>query len=137
MRIIDRIFRKGKRKEKESSVGQSLPEFTHLEKICSDSPEIYNILKSYMFLNPEKINKSVESAVSKAKEYEKAKDLLRAAIWYRIAGGLALYQGDVVKVKEYFRRYSKLIGKDVKIVEFAEEAVKKAKEYYMKYLKNG
>jgi len=131
MRIIDRIFGKGKRKEKESSIDQSLPEFTHLEKICSDSPEIYNILKSYMFLNPEKIDKSVESAASKAKEYEKAKDLLRAAIWYRIAGGLALYQGDVVKVKEYFRRYSKLIGKDVKIVEFAEEAVKKAKEYYM------
>jgi len=56
---------------------------------------------------------------------------------FRIAGGLAIWKGDVEKVKEYFKKDSELTGRKWKILEpgMAERAVKKAQEYYAQVLK--
>ena len=55
--------------------------------------------------------------------------------YYMIAGGLALYKGDLKKVVKYFGKYSKLTGQKLKILEIPERALKKAREYYAKCLK--
>ena len=135
MGILDRLFRK-KREEKAVKESYKYKEPTDLERICSDSPKLFEALKETMFLDPTKIEVSFEDAISRAKELEKSKDKLRAAVWYRIAGGLAIYEGNVSKVKECFTRYAKLTGVNLKILEVADEAVKKAHEYYKKYLKD-
>lgn len=135
-----RILRLFKGKEKEKKFGEMLEEkkevSSRLKELCSADIEVFEALKDTLFLDPRKINFSLNDAVSKARELEKSKDTLRAAVWYRIAGGLAIYEGDVSKVKEYFSKYAKLTGKNLKILELPEEAVKKAQEYYGKYLKD-
>ena len=134
MGILDRLLkRKGKQNREEiKEEVQTSP--TELEKLCADNSEVLEALRDTMFLDPTKIEFSIKDALVNAKEMEKAKDELRAAIWYRIAGGLAIHEGDVSKVKEYFGKYAKLTGKKLKILEITEEAVKKAQEYYRKYL---
>ena len=128
MRILGRLFKK-KKEEVEEKIA-----LTNLEIICADDPEALEALESTMFLNPQKIDVSLKDAVSKAREFERKKDLLRAALWYRIAGGLAIYEGDVSKVKEYFSKYATLTKKNLKILEIPDKAVKKAQEYYKRFL---
>ena len=135
MGILDRLLkRKGKQNGEEiKEEVQTGP--TELEKLCAGNSGVLEALRDTMFLDPTKIDISLEDALANAKEMEKAKDKLRAAMWYRIAGGLAIYKGDVSKVREYFGKYAKLSGKKLKILEVTEEAVKKAQEYYQRYLK--
>ena len=135
MGILDRLLkRKGKQNGEEiKEEVQTGP--TELEKLCAGNSEVLEALRDTMFLDPTKIDVSLEDALANAKEMEKAKDKLRAAMWYRIAGGLAIYEGDVSKVREYFSKYAKLTEKKLKILEVTEEAVKKAQEYYQRYLK--
>jgi len=134
MGILDRLLkRKGKQNGEEiKEEAQTGP--TELEKLCAGNSEVLEALRDTMFLDPTKIEFSIKDALARAKEMEKAKDGLRAAMWYRIAGSLAIYEGDVSKVKEYFDKYAKLTGRKLKILEIAEEAVKKAQEFYQKYL---
>ena len=109
---------------------------TELELLCADEPEVYEALKDTMFLDPRKIEYDIKEAAEKAKNFEKEKDYVNAAFWYRIAGGLALYHGDVEKVKQFFGKLAKLRPDlNLKILEIPDKAVKKAKEYYEKYLK--
>ena len=132
MGLLNKIRGK-KKKDKEVEAKKSLSD---LELLCSDDPEVYEALRETMFLDPRKIEYSMEEALEKAKEAEKAKNYVNAIFWYRIAGGLAIYHGDVEKVKRYFGKLTKLMpGLDLKIVEIPDKAVKKAKEYYEKYLK--
>jgi len=134
MGILDRLL---KRKEKKGEVKEMVEEkikLTDIERLCLDSPQVFDALKDTMFLDPRKIDVSLKDAVFKAKEFEKAGDVLRAALWYRIAGGLAIYKGDAFKAKEFFGKYAKLTGKSLKILEIPEKAVKKAQEYYRKCL---
>ena len=134
MGIIDRLFkRKPKKVYVEEETKQN--EITDFQKVCTGDVEVYEALKDVMFLDPRKIKVSIKDAIANAKKLEKEGNNLRASVWYRIAGGLALYEGDVRKVKEFFGKYSKLTGKDLKILEIPEKAVKKAREYYEKYLK--
>ncbi|MCD6243517.1 hypothetical protein J7K06_07555 [Candidatus Bathyarchaeota archaeon] len=135
MGILDRLFKKKKAEEKiikenEKSVGP-----TELEKLCKGNLEVYNALKDVMFLDPRKINVSIKDAVANAEKFKKEKDNLRAAMWYRMAGGLAIYNGKVSEVKKYFAEYAKLTGREPKILKVLNEAVKVAREYYKKYLK--
>ncbi|MDH5460562.1 MAG: hypothetical protein OEW71_05965, partial [Candidatus Bathyarchaeota archaeon] len=66
----------------------------------------------------------------------KAKDSLRAKIWYKIAGGLAIYEGNVKKVTEFFSKCEKISpGTKYLILKNPETAVVKAQEYYQKHLK--
>ena len=128
MGLLD-LFRR--KKEKKSEATKTLSE---LEQLCQNDKETYEALKDTMFLDPRKIETSIEEAVKKAKKFEQAKELLEANLWYRIAGGLAIYKGDVKKVKEYFGKCAKISGKKFLILNNTKKAVAKAQEYYKKYL---
>lgn len=134
LRDILSIFRKKEEKEEEKPEEE---EPTELESICADDNEVYEALHNTMFLDPRKIETSMEEAVKKAKEFEKSNDTMRARMWYEIAGGLAISEGDVKKVKQYFTESQRLLGRDCLILKIPEKAVQKAQEYYKKYPKTG
>ena len=132
--LLDK-FRK-KKKEKEKADVESTQVMTELEKLCGDDRETYEALLNTMFLDPRKIDASMKEAVKNAKKFEKAKDSLRAKIWYKIAGGLAIYEGNVKKVTEFFSKCEKISpGTKYLILKNPETAVVKAQEYYKKHLK--
>jgi len=90
-----------------------------------------------MFLDPRKIDVSMSTAAKEAKKLEKAKDLERARMWYEIAGGLAIYEGDAKKVIEYFGKSEKIPPEiEYPILKNPKKAVAKAQEYYETYLKD-
>lgn len=134
MGLLDRFRRKKEEEKKKVKPEKSL---TELEEFLGDDQETYNALFNAMFLDPTNINVSMSDAVKKAKKFEKDKDLVSARVWYEIAGGLAIYEGDVKKVKEYFSRCEK-ISPETKypILKKPEEAVAKAQEYYKKHLQD-
>jgi len=109
---------------------------TELEEICGEEKEVYEALQNTMYLDPRKIPTKMEEAAQKAKESEKAGDLLKARFWYETAGGLAIYQGDVKKVIQFFSQCQKLSpNMTYEILKNPEKTVQKAKEYYQKHLK--
>ena len=132
MGLLDR-FRK--KKEKKVNI-ETKKTITELEQLCGDDKETYEALRHTMFLDPRKIGTSMKEAAEKAKKYEKEKDLVKARTWYEIAGGLAIYEGNVKKVVEFFRETEK-ISPDMKypILKNPEKAIEKAQEYYKKHLK--
>ena len=101
-----------------------------LKEICKDDPEAYEALYDTMLLSPELAGKSSDDAAREAEKQEEKGDIIGAAAKYRIAGGLAIYEGDIEKVKEYFGKYAELTGRSMKILEIPERAVEKAREYY-------
>lgn len=125
-----------KRKKKEEGKKKTEKTMTDLEQICADDKEAYEALIDVMFLDPTKIGVTMKDAAEKAKKFLKDKDFIKAKWWFRVAGGLAIYEGDVKKVVEYFGECQK-ISPDEKylILENPERAVAKAQEYYQKYLK--
>ncbi len=130
--LLDR-FRKKKKKEEETEVEK----ISELEQLCGDDKETYEALFKIIFLDPRKIEASIKEAAKKAGNFEKAKDSLRAKLWYQIAGGLAIYEGDVENVKKYFSKCEELAqGTKYSILKNPEKAVAKAQEYYKKYLKD-
>ena len=108
---------------------------TDLEEICGNDKEVYGALFETMYLDPRKIKMTIDQALEKAKEFEREKNVHRARVLYDIAGGLAIYEGNVANVKQFF-------GKSVKlnpdypypILRIPERAVAKAKKFYEKYL---
>ena len=129
------IFRK-KKKEKEKADVEPTKVMTELEKLCGDDRETYEALLNTMFLDPRKLEVSMKEAAKNAKKFEKAKDSLRAKICYEIAGGLAIYEGDVKKVAKFFSKCEKISpGTKYPILKNPETAVAKAQEYYKRYLK--
>ena len=132
MGLLDRF-----RKKKEKKVNIETKEtITELEEFCGDDKETYEALHHTMFLDPRKIGTSMKEAAENAKKYEKEKDFVKARTWYEIAGGLAIYEGNVEKVVEFFRETEK-ISPDMKypILKNPEKAIEKAQEYYKKHLK--
>jgi hypothetical protein len=130
--LLDR-FRKKKKKEEETEVET----ISELEQLCGDDKETYEALFNIIFLDPRKIEASVKEAAKKARNFEKSKDSLRAKLWYQIAGGLAIYEGDVENVKKYFSKCEEFApGTKYSILKNPEKAVAKAQEYYKKYLKD-
>ena len=129
--LLDR-FRK---KEKKIDI-ETKKTITELKQLCGDDKETYEALHHTMFLDPRKTGTSMKEAAENAKKSEKAKDLVRARTWYEIAGSLAIYEGNVKKVVEFFTECEK-ISPDIKypILKNPEKAVEKAQEYYKKYLK--
>jgi len=112
-------------------------ELTALDAVCKDDKEVCEALKDFMFYDPRKIKTNMEDAVERAKEYEKDGKIHIAKMWYRVAGGLAIYKGDVAKVKLYLGKYAKLANNEPEptILKIPEKAVKKAQEFYSKHLK--
>ena len=132
MGLLDRF----KRKEKEQKIQvESEKSLTELEQICGGDQETYEALSNAMFLDPRKIDASIGTAAKEAKKLEKTKDLVRARMWYEIAGGLAIYEGDAKKVIEYFGKSEKISEIKYPILKNPKKAVAKAQEYYKKYLK--
>ena len=134
MGILDRLL--GRKKTKEKSSEKVEETTSELERFLANEKETYEALRRTMLLDPRKVEVSVKEAVEKAKEFEKQGDTLRARVWYEVAGGLAMYEGDVKKVKEYFNKCTKLSSNiEYPILKNTERAVQKAQEYYRKYLK--
>ena len=131
MGLLDKLKRK-----KETQIEVKSEEVkSNLKELCGSDKETYEALFDTMFLDPRKTGVSMEEAAEKAKKFEKDKDLLNARVWYEIAGAMAIYEGNVKKVKEYFGKCEKLLpNKKYKILENPEKAVAKAQEYYKKYL---
>jgi len=132
--LLDRF----KKKEKAGKTMENMSKVTstELEQFCGNDKETYEALLNAMFLDPRKIETSMKDAADNAREYEKTKDFKRAKIWYEIAGGLAIYEGNVKKVVEFFTECEK-IAPETKypILRNPEKAVAKAQEYYKKHLK--
>jgi len=128
--LLDR-FRKKKKVDIETA-----KTITELEQLCGDDKETYEALFNTMFLDPRKVETSMKEAAENAKKSEKEKDFVKARTWYEIAGGLAIYEGNVKKVVEFFSEIEK-ISPDTKysILKNPEKAIEKAQEYYKKYLK--
>lgn len=134
MGLLD-IFKRKKKEEAKTTV--EARQMTELEQLCGDDKETYAALVNVMFLDPRKIGVSMEEAAENAKKFEKEKDVTRAKLWYQIAGGLAIYEGNVKKVIEYFSKCEKLSpGASYPILKNPEKAVAKAQEYYKKFLQS-
>ena len=130
MGILDKLLRRKKTEEKSPEETT-----TELEKFLANDKETYEALRRTMLLDPKKVEVSMKEAVEKAKELEKLGDALRARVWYEVAGGLAIYERDIKKVKEYFSKCAKLSPNvEYPILKNTEGAVQKAQEYYKKYL---
>jgi hypothetical protein len=115
---------------------------TELERLCGGDKETFEALVHTMFLDPRKVKASMKEAVENAKKFEKAKDTIRTRIWYEIAGGLAIYEGNPKKVQEYFGEAEKISPEmlpEMKypILKNPEKAVAKAQEYYKQHLESG
>ena len=131
MRILDR-FRKKKKEEKKPEEVKK----TELEEFCGDDKEVYEALLNTMFLDPRKIGTSMKEAEENAKKFKESGDLIKARVQYEIAGGLAIWKGDVKKVAMLFSELQKISPNiSYPILKNPERAVQKAKEYYTKYLK--
>jgi hypothetical protein len=122
------IFRKKK------DVKASEPKMSNLEQLCGGDKETYDSLSPILFLDPRKIAVPVKQVADNAKKSEKEKDSVSARMWYEIAGGLAIYEGNVEKVVEYYEGAQRVTGQKYLILENPEKAVTKAQEYYKKYL---
>ncbi len=112
-------------------------EITELERICGGDDKLCKALWNTMFLTPQKIEASSEEAANMAAEFEKKGNEREARIWYHVAGGLALWKGEVAKVEQYFGKCAKLapeMGYEP-ILKVPEKAVEKAQEFYKEFLK--
>ncbi len=129
------IFRRGKKENTSTVVTHTAKLQSELEEICGNDKDAYQSLVHTMFLDPRKIDVSLKDAVENAKKYEKNSNPSRARIWYDIAGGIAIYEGNPKKVTEYYGEAARLSGLDYPIVKNAESAVAKAQEFYRRHLK--
>jgi len=113
------------------------PTLTDLEEICGEDKEVYEALFETMYLDPRKVRYTIDQAVERAKEFEKQNNAHRARVFYDIAGGLAIYEGNVAKIKSFFSKSAKLNPDyPYPILTVTDKAVAKAKEFYEKYLKD-
>ena len=126
----------GKHGKKDEKPVDVVTRVSELEQICEGDKETYEALLQTMFLDPRKIDAPIKDAADNAKKFEKEKNPARARIWYDIAGGLAIYQGNAKKVTEYFGESQRISKMQYPILKNTEKAVTKAQEYYKKYLKD-
>lgn len=111
------------------------PTLTDLQEVCGDDKQIYEALFETMYLDPRKIRYTIDQAVEMAKDFERQKNAHRARVFYDIAGGLAIYKGDVAQVRLFFGKSAKLNPDyPYPILNITERAVAKAKEFYEKHL---
>ena len=121
-----------KKKDEKNAVRPRI--FTQLEQLCADDKETYEALAPVMFLDPRKVETTVKQAAENAKRFEKEKDFVSARMWYEVAGGLSLYEGNAKKVVEYYGSAERVTGGTYLILKSPDKAVAKAQEYYSKYL---
>jgi hypothetical protein len=122
-----------RREEKKSEVKHE-GKVSELEQLTGNDRETYEALCSTMFLDPRKIETSLKQAADNAKKSEKDGDMARAGMWYEVAGGLAIYEGNVEKVIEHYTDAARVTGRQYIILKNPEKAVAVAQEYYKKAL---
>lgn len=125
----------GKKKPNTAPTGNSEPPMaTRLQEIVGGDGELYQVMSRLLFLDPKKITTPLESAVNQAAEFESSGNKIRAEVWYRIAGGISLYKGDVEGVRKFFEKASSIAGDSRPeyrtILKRAAEAVSIAKKFY-------
>jgi hypothetical protein len=125
---------KGKKTEPKKSTVQHARQLSDLQKLVGDDKETYDALAETMFLNPKNIDPSMKQAADSAKKAQDDGDRAKAGMWYHVAGGLAIYEGNVKKVIEYYGVAEKLNGRHYAILKNPEKAVAIAQEYYKKFL---
>jgi len=126
---------RGKKPKEEKPKEEVKKVATDLEKICSDDKEAYDALYKTMLLDPKKTEVTIKEAEEKAKAFVQKGDASKATIWYQLAGGLAIYKGDVKQVKKYFGKCAELSpNASYTILKIPERAVAKAQEFYQKHL---
>jgi hypothetical protein len=130
-----KLFGKSEKKDDTRKTVETTGMLTQLEQLCGSDKQTYESLHHVMFLDPRKVETPLKEAIEKARSYEKDEDLGKARIWYDVAGGLAIYEGNVKKVTELFSESERLSGMKYPILSNTERAVAKAKEFYEKYLK--
>ncbi|SRR5712692_2983082 len=129
----------GKKKIESSSTGNS-PEnqepivLSKLQEITAGDDEMYRSLSRLLFLDPKKITTSLEDAISQATTFDSAGNRTRAEVWYRIAGGIALYRGDPESVRKFFEKASSIAGdrrpEYKTIASRSQDAVNLARKFY-------
>jgi hypothetical protein len=124
---------KRRREEKKSDV-EPAKKVSELEELTGNDKETYEALRSTMFLDPRKIETSLKQAAENAKKSEKDGDMARAGMWYEVAGGLAIYEGNVKKVIEHYTDAARVTGRQYVILKNPEKAVAVAQEFYKKVL---
>ncbi len=125
----------GKRKPQTQS--NQTPEpvvLNRLQEIIGDDVEMYGAMTRLLFLDPKRITTPLEEAVSQATSFESAGNKIRAELWYRIAGGIALYRGDADSVRKFFEKASMISGDSrpeyKTVASRSQDAVSIARKYY-------
>jgi hypothetical protein len=129
----------GKKKNESSPTGNP-PEnqepmvLSKLQEITAGDDEMYRSLSRLLFLDPKKITTSLEDAISQATTFESTGNRTRAEVWYRIAGGIALYRGDPESVRKFFEKASSIAGdrrpEYKTIASRSQDAVNLARKFY-------
>ena len=105
-----------------------------LQEITAGDDEMYRSLSRLLFLDPKKIFTSLEDAVSQATTFDSTGNRTRAEVWYRIAGGIALYRGDQDGVRKFFEKASSIAGdrrpEYKTIASRSQDAVNLARKFY-------
>lgn len=77
---------------------------------------------------------SLEEATRQAAGFEAVGDKIRAEVWYRIAGGISLYRGDVEGVRKFFEKAASFQGGSKREYSTAatrsQQMVTMARKYY-------
>ncbi len=129
----------GKKKDQTPNSGNSTEAqepmvLSKLQEITANDAEMYLSLSRLLFLDPKKINTSLEDAISQANTFESTGNKTRAEVWYRIAGGIALYRGDPESVRKFFEKASSIAGdrrpEYKTIASRSQDAVNLARKFY-------
>jgi hypothetical protein len=125
----------GKKKPEEGPNASPEPVvLSRLQELTGSDAEMYQAMSRLLFLDPKKIMNTLEEAVNQATTFESNGSNTRAEVWYRIAGGIALYQGDAEAVRKFFEKASSVAGGPRPEYKTAasrsQDAVALAKKYY-------
>jgi hypothetical protein len=129
----------GKKKNQPSPAGnpsenQEPMVLSKLQEITGSDAEMYRSLSRLLFLDPKKITTSLEDAVSQATTFDSTGNRTRAEVWYRIAGGIALYRGEPESVRKFFEKAASIAGdrrpEYKTIASRSQDAVNLARKFY-------
>ena len=128
-------------KKKEPHVAPKAEPKTLLDELCGGNKELREALSRALLLNPESVVKEgIESHIEKAEEYEKAQRPTNARIEYQVAGQIALHDGKLPQMQEFFKKAAEIEPDSpykkafqyLSRKENADKAVAVAKEFYSK-----
>ncbi len=123
-----------KKNEDASNIAPEPIVLSRLQELTGSDAEMYQSMSRLLFLDPKKVTTSLEEAVAQASAFEASGNKTRAEVWYRIAGGIALYKGDAEAVHKFFGKAFDVAGDSRPEYKTAatrsQDAVALAKKYY-------